>query len=246
MRTAVLSDIHGNREALQACLAHIARNPVDRIMFTGDIVGYGADPVWCLETVMEHVSKGAVAILGNHDEAVFKKECDMNAVALAAIEWTRSKLGPEHRTFLEELPILIEEGETLFVHASAAAPRAWPYITKTRDADTSLRYTSKRITICGHVHRPQYFHAMDGRPIEAFTPPAGIPIPLLKQRRWVLVVGSVGQPRDNNPAAAYSVFDSAQGKITMHRVAYDIDSAGRKIKAAGLPARLADRLLSGT
>jgi len=215
-------------------------------MFTGDIVGYGADPKYCIETVMEHCDKGAVALLGNHDEAVFKKECDMNAVALAAIEWTRLQLDAGHRTFLEELPILIEEGETLFVHSSAAAPRSWPYITQARDADTSLRYTSKRVTICGHVHRPQYFHAMDRRPIESFTPPPGVPIPLLRQRRWVLVVGSVGQPRDNNPAAAYSVFDSAQGKITMHRVAYDIDTAAKKIRAAGLPARLAERLYTGS
>lgn len=168
MRTALLSDIHGNREALQACLAHITRNPVDRIMFTGDVVGYGADPVWCLETVMNHCAKGAVAILGNHDEAVFKQNLDMNAAALAAIEWTRQRMEPAHRTFLEELPILVEEGETLLVHASTAAPRSWPYITQTRDADISLRYTSRRVTICGHVHRPQYFHAMDRRPIEAF------------------------------------------------------------------------------
>lgn len=246
MRTALLSDIHGNREALAACLAHIARNPVDRLMFTGDIVGYGADPVWCLETVMNQCAKGAVALLGNHDEAVFKTECDMNAMAKAAIEWTRTKMQPEHIAFLQDIPILVEEGETLFVHASAAGPRTWPYITGTREADVSLRYTQKRITICGHVHRPQFYHALDSRPVEAFAPPNGIPVPLLRQRRWVLVLGAVGQPRDNNPAAAYSVFDSAQGRITMHRVAYDVDSAARKIRAAGLPDKLAARLFTGS
>lgn len=246
MRTALLSDIHGNREALAACLAHIARNPVDRIMFMGDIVGYGADPVWCLETVMKHCENGATALLGNHDEAVFKLDCDMNASALAAIEWTRRQMSPEHKTFLEDLPILKEEGETLFVHASAAGPRTWPYIQHARDADVCMRYTSRRVTICGHVHRPQFFHAPDGRPVESFTPPPGIPMPLLKGRRWVIVLGSVGQPRDGNPAAAYSVFDAEQGRVTMHRVAYDIESAAKKIRAAGLPSRLADRLYTGS
>lgn len=246
MRTALLSDIHGNREALAACLAHIERNPVDRIMFTGDIVGYGADPVWCLETVMRHCDRGAISLLGNHDEAVTRLDCDMNALARTAIEWTRTQLNAEHRAFIDAMPILVEEGETLFVHSSAASPRAWHYITNKREADASLRYTKKRVTICGHVHRPCFFHAMDGRPIEEFVPPHGVPIPLLRARRWVLVLGSVGQPRDGIPAAAYSVFDSAQGRITMHRVAYDMETAARKIRAAGLPAKLADRLYTGS
>ena len=245
MRIALLSDIHGNREALAACLAHLQRNPVDRIIFMGDVVGYGADPAWCLETVMKLCGTGASALLGNHDEAVFKLDCDMNAAAKAAIEWTRTRMTAEHRAFLERMPTLMEEGEIMYVHASAAQPREWHYMIKERDADICLRYTDKRIVFCGHVHRPKYFHAMDKRPIEAFTPPAGVPIPLLRQRRWVLVLGSVGQPRDHNPAAAYSVFDAAQGRVTMHRVAYDIDTAARKIREAGLPPLLAERLYTG-
>ena len=245
MRIALLSDIHGNREALAACLAHLQRNPVDRIIFMGDVVGYGADPAWCLETVMKLCGTGASALLGNHDEAVFKLDCDMNAAAKAAIEWTRARLNAEHRAFLERMPTLMEEGDVMYVHASAAQPREWHYMIKERDADICLRYTDKRIVFCGHVHRPKYFHAMDKRPIEAFTPPAGVPIPLLRQRRWVLVLGSVGQPRDHNPAAAYSVFDAAQGRVTMHRVAYDIDTAARKIREAGLPPLLAERLYTG-
>lgn len=246
MRTALLSDIHGNREALAACLAHIARNPVDRIIFMGDIVGYGADPEWCLETVMKLCADGeARALLGNHDEAVFRSDPDMNAAARAAIEWTKTRLAERHTRFLRDIPILIEEGEVMYVHASAAQPREWHYMVKERDADICLRYTDKRVVICGHVHRPQYFHAMDRRPIEAFTPPSGVPIPLLRQRRWVIVLGSVGQPRDHNPAAAYSVFDAAQGRIVMHRIAYDIDTAARKIRDAGLPPSLAERLYTG-
>lgn len=245
MRTALLSDIHGNREAFAACLAHIQRHPVDRIIFMGDIVGYGADPAWCLDTVRTLCESDAQSILGNHDEAVFRQNPDMNEAARAAILWTRTQLGDHHRQFLEQMPLLIEEGEVMFVHSSAAQPREWHYMLKDRDADICLRYTDKRIVMCGHVHRPQYFHAMDRRPIEAFTPPANVPVPLLRQRRWVCVLGSVGQPRDHNPAAAYSVFDSAQGRLVMHRVPYDVDTAARKIRAAGLPPNLAERLYTG-
>lgn len=247
MRTALLSDIHGNKEALVACMQHIARNPVDRIIFMGDIVGYGADPAFCLDTVMTLCVEGvARAVLGNHDEAVFKPSEDMNAAARTAIDWTRQQLGALHQDYLKSLPFSIEEGEYMFVHASAAAPDKWPYITKDRDADICLRYTTKRVVICGHVHRPQYFHGMDRKPLEAFVPPANVPVPLLKMRRWVVVLGSVGQPRDHNPAAAYSVLDSAQGRIVMHRVPYDIDSAAQKIRSAGLPPALAERLYTGS
>lgn len=245
MKTALFADIHGNREAFAACLAHVKRHPFDRMMVLGDIVGYGADPSWCVDTVREITGQGGLALLGNHDEAVAEAHPDMNQDALAAIEWTRRQLDDGQRHFLRNLPLLTEEGETLFVHSSAAAPHAWNYITGPRDADACLRYTTRRIVICGHVHRPQIFHAMDRRPIEAFAPAHGAPIPLLRQRRWVAVLGSVGQPRDGNPAAAYAIFDSVQSTLTLYRVAYDIDAAAQKIRAAGLPERLASRLFAG-
>ena len=246
MRTALLSDIHGNREALSACLSHIDRVGADRLMFMGDMIGYGADPEWCLETAMKRCDQGAVALLGNHDEAVMKPSEDMNGAAKAAIDWTRRRLSAEHLKFIGERPILKEEGEVLYVHASAAAPHAWPYIQTARDADDSLSFTSRRITVCGHVHVPRYFHAPEGRRSEGFTPTPGVPLPLLRQRRWVIVLGSVGQPRDGNPAAAYSIIDTAQGRITLHRVPYNIDGAAQKIRAAGLPPMLADRLYKGS
>lgn len=246
MRIAVLSDIHANREALAACLAHLAREPADQIVFSGDIVGYGADPLWCLETVMEHCTRGAVALLGNHDAAVTGDADDMNDLAQSAINWTRRQLGREHRAFIDALPLTFEKGEVLFVHASAAAPRAWHYITNALEADASLRHTRQRVTICGHVHQPRYFHGLDGRPLESFVPSAGMPVPLLRARRWVAVLGAVGQPRDGNPAAAYAVLDSAKGHIIQHRVPYDVETAAQKIRDAGLPDQLASRLHSGS
>lgn len=246
MRTALLSDIHGNREALAACLAHIDKSGVDRIMFLGDIIGYGADPEWCLEAVMKRCDQGAIALLGNHDEAALKPSEDMNGMARAAMDWTRRRLSSDHLKFIEERPILKEEGDVLYVHASAAAPHSWLYIQTPRDAENSLSFTTRRITICGHVHVPRYFHALPAKPCESYTPTAGVPMPLLRQRRWVIVLGAVGQPRDGNPAAAYSIIDTAQGHVTLHRVPYNIEGAAQKIRAAGLPVALADRLFKGS
>lgn len=246
MRIAIFSDIHANREAFEACLAHNARSPAERMVFLGDIVGYGADPEWCINVVREYCSRGALALLGNHDEAIFRRDPDMNEAAMAAIRWTRDRLEEEQANFLRALPMTHEEGEYLFVHASAAAPAHWNYVTQPRDAEKSLRYTQRRVTVCGHTHQPKFFHALPGRPAEIHIPRHGEPTPLLRQRRWVAVIGSVGQPRDGNPAAAYAVLDPGQGVLTQYRVPYDTNSAARKILAAGLPARLADRLHTGS
>ncbi len=246
MRTAILSDIHANREALAACLAHARREGAERYVFLGDMVGYGADPGWCLDTVMAYCADGAIALLGNHDEAVLAQSVDMNSMARAAIDWTRGQIDDRHRAFLASRMLSREEGDVLYVHASAATPHDWPYIEGPRDAAQSLSFTTRRITVCGHVHVPRYFYTAQGQQIEEFIPTAGFPLPLLRQRRWVIVLGAVGQPRDGNPAAAYGMLDTAQGRLTLHRVPYDIDSAARKIRQAGLPDFLAARLFAGS
>src|ERR671916_38167 len=122
MLIALLTDIHGNREAFEACLAHARFLKAERLILLGDYVGYGADPVWVVDTVMELVEQGAVALLGNHDAAVEGSDADMNGLARAAIAWTRTKLGRDHRAFLSELPLVHEEGDTLYVHANGLAP----------------------------------------------------------------------------------------------------------------------------
>jgi predicted phosphodiesterase len=125
MLTAIMSDIHGNREAFAACLAHARRSGVNRLLYLGDYVGYGADPGWVLDTVQSHVREGAIALVGNHDQAIGGSDEDMNNDARAAIRWTRAQLNGSARAFLTALPLTHREGHRLFVHANAHAPGQW-------------------------------------------------------------------------------------------------------------------------
>jgi diadenosine tetraphosphatase ApaH/serine/threonine PP2A family protein phosphatase len=242
VRIALFTDIHGNREALTACLAHARENAVDRHVFLGDFVGYGADPGWVVDTVMREVGRGAIALMGNHDAAIFSDAWRMNEVAQTAIEWTRTQLDTTQRDFLRQLPLTADEEDRLYVHASADTPERWRYVTDVYDASCSFDATEARLTFCGHTHVPALFRA-NGMP-SGFRPTAR-PIPLTRPQRWLAVIGSVGQPRDDNPAACYALLDDAANQLTYVRVAYDIDAAARKIRAAGLPARLSERLYSG-
>jgi len=245
MLIALMSDIHANREAFSACLAHAASYPVDRHVFLGDYVGYGADPGWAVDTVMDHVERGATAILGNHDEAISATRVQMNEIASVAIEWTRERLDARQREFLGGLPLVREEADRLYVHASAWAPALWHYVTDAYEARQSLEATTRRVTFCGHVHVPELYQLSAAAKINAFTPVAGVGIPLLRPRRWLAVMGAVGQPRDGLPAACYAVLDEEESTLTYVRVPYDVAGAAAKIRAAGLPSILAARLEHG-
>jgi diadenosine tetraphosphatase ApaH/serine/threonine PP2A family protein phosphatase len=245
MRIAFFTDIHANREALTACLEHAGGNRIDRCVFLGDYIGYGADPVFAIETVMAHVERGAVAVLGNHDAAALTPDRAMNAAASAAIEWTRRWLDATHMAFIRGLPLSHEDDGRLYVHASADQPSAWHYVTDRHAASQCLAATRAQATFCGHTHVPTLFHrSLTGR-TASFRPHDGVEIPLTAGRRWLAVIGSVGQPRDHNPAACYGVLDTARNALTYFRVPYDVDTAARKITDAGLPAMLSRRLLAG-
>lgn len=245
MLTALLADIHGNREALDACLADARRAGADRHVFLGDLVGYGPDPVWVVECVAEMVADGALAIQGNHDAAAAGDSDTMTAVAHAAIVWTRMRLAPSHRDFLRALPLDLNEDDRLYVHASASAPQDWIYTLSPRAAFHSFRATAQRVTFCGHTHIPALFNESAATLPQQHVPADGQPIPLLAQRRWIAVLGAVGQPRDHNPAACYGLFDEATSRLTYMRVPYDSDVTARKIVVAGLPRALAMRLVTG-
>ncbi len=245
MRIAILSDIHANREALEACLDDAQRLGVARYVILGDVVGYGADPVFATETVMQLVEKGALAVMGNHDAAVIGQDGDMNRTATAAIRWTREQLSSEHSDFLLSLPLQVSEDDRLYVHSSANGPAAWHYVVDRYDAERSLRATEARITFCGHVHQPQVYHVGSDGTAKRHVPSTGMGIPLLRTRQWLCVIGSVGQPRDGNPAACYGLFETATRTLTYRRIGYDVDTAARKIFNAGLPHSLATRLLAG-
>lgn len=246
MRIALLSDVHANREAFDACLRHAERQGFDRLVFLGDLVGYGADPVYVVDRVVDEIAKGALALRGNHDAAAAASAVEgMNEYASFAIEWTHDALDDERRAFLAALPVSVEEDDRLYVHAEASAPLAWRYVVDPASAERSLRATDKRVTFCGHTHQPQIYHMAGAKPPSPFTPQSGVPTPLMGNRKWLAVLGSVGQPRDHNPAAAYSIFDSARNEITYFRAPYDIEKTAAKIHAAGLPNVLAARLFIG-
>lgn len=245
MRIAFFADIHGNLEAFEACLASLLDDPVDKVVVLGDIVGYGADPVACVELVQEACAKGAVAIIGNHDEAILATRFKLNPVAAAAVEWTRAVLKDEHKAFLANLPLTLTDEDRLYVHASANAPEAYHYVHNVQAGSDSLRATKAFLTVCGHVHVPNLFNMTTTGKVMGFTPDAGMPIPLSANRRWLAVMGAVGQPRDGNPAAAYGVYDTDTKELSFVRVPYDIDTAAAKIRRAGLPDALWKRLSIG-
>jgi len=246
MLIAFLSDVHANHEALSACLEHARSLNADHFVFLGDHVGYGPDPARVLETIEASVGRGAVAILGNHDLSVtLKPREQMHDQARAAIEWTRSRLAAPQLEFLARLPLTAVEDGRLYVHANAWAPGEWEYITGVFDAARSMRATERRWTFCGHVHTPALYHMTEDGRTSAFAPVPGVGIPLGPRRRWLAIVGSVGQPRDGNPAASYASFDPATAMLTFFRVPYDYATAARKIREAGLPPELAVRLQTG-
>jgi diadenosine tetraphosphatase ApaH/serine/threonine PP2A family protein phosphatase len=245
MIVALFTDIHANREAFSACLGDAAGRSVDQHVFLGDFVGYGADPEWVVDRVIAETARGALAIRGNHDAAVLADDEAMNQDARAAIEWTRPRLNAAQRDFLEHLPPSIERDGRLFVHASAQTPLQWRYITDAHQAQASLDATVARQTFCGHLHRPVVYHLSSTGKLFAFEPAPGVAIPLLPSRKWLAVIGSVGQPRDHNPAACYALLDDVRDTLTYIRVPYDVESAARKVRAAGLPSALAARLERG-
>jgi len=246
MRLALLADVHANLEAFQACLEHAQEQHVDRYAFLGDLVGYGADPAPVVELVMRSVEGGSVAVLGNHDQAVaLGPSTTMTGEASQAVKWTRAQLSATQLAFLGSLPMTVEQGSCLYVHANAWNPGGWEYLTSSQDVGRSLAATPCRQTFCGHVHRPALYHLSPGGTVAHFDPVAGTGIPLGSRRRWLAIAGSVGQPRDGIPAASYATFDDQGSVLSFFRVPYDTAEAARKVRAAGLPETLGRRLEAG-
>lgn len=246
MKLALIADLHANREAVEAVLAHALGQGAQRFAFLGDFVGYGADPGWVVERVRDHIARGAIAVKGNHDEAAVRgPRPSMVADARLVVEWTRSRLSPEQLDFLAALPMSLSDGELLFVHANAHTPADWEYIVGQAEAVRSLQASKRRFTFCGHVHEPRLFHLTGTGKSGSFVPVPGVPIPLSPQRRWLAIPGSCGQPRDGNPAACYAIFEIDSATLTFHRVPYDHETAAAKVRAAGLPESLAARLIDG-
>lgn len=245
MRLALLSDIHANLPALDACLSAAERLGAGRFGFLGDFVGYGPDPEAVIGRVRPLVEAGAVAVLGNHDLAVLKPSRDMNAAAAQALAWTREQLSGDAKSFLAGLPFEVRSGDILFVHADASDPAAWHYVTDAKSARASLSGCAASVTFCGHVHVPALYCLSATGKVIAHAPVQGLATPLLAQRKWLAVLGSAGQPRDGNPAASFAIYDTDARTLTYHRAPYDVESVSQRIRALGLPDSLAERLLRG-
>jgi diadenosine tetraphosphatase ApaH/serine/threonine PP2A family protein phosphatase len=242
---AVFSDIHANRQAFSACLDVARARGAERMICLGDYVGYGADPEWAVDVVMGLVDGGAMAVRGNHDSAIGTTTVSMNAEAQAAIEWTRGRLSVPQRRFLAELPLTLQEDDRLYVHSEASNPAKWRYVQDAADAGRSLMATAAHVTFCGHIHRPALYSMSATAKMTSFVPTSGVTVQLLQGRHWLAVLGSVGQPRDGDPAASFVMFDTSARAITYCRVPYDVEAAAMRIRENGLPRWLADRLSVG-
>lgn len=244
MRQAVLSDIHSNLEALERCLAHARTQGVERYVCLGDVVGYGADPAAVAERLF--VLPGLLLVRGNHDEALLRDVDEALWPGVAeSLAWTRAQLSAAELERLASAPYLCREGTATFVHASAHRPEAWEYIWSPEQARACMQAAGTPLTFIGHVHVPMVFYETPGGALRALSPPPGVAIPLSPRARYVINVGSVGQPRDGISAASYVIYDDNAGEVTFHRVAYDHASAAAKIRAAGLDPFFAERLAYG-
>lgn len=245
MRVALLSDIHANLEALESCLAHARERGADTYALLGDFVGYGADAVAVVDIVMRLAADGGIVLKGNHDAAIERMDSYFNDDARAALDWARETLSEEHKRFLAALPLVVERTPVLFVHASVASPARWDYIDSASAALRCVQASGTTYTFAGHVHDQQLYFATTLGRMSPFTPVPGTAVPIRGPRQWLGLVGSVGQPRDRNPAAAYAIFDDAKREITFFRVPYDHHTAAAKIRQARLPEALAYRVETG-
>ncbi len=246
MKLALMSDLHANRQATEAVWAHACAEGFDQLAMLGDYVDYGADPGWVVDFAMARQQEGAIVLQGNHDEAAAGEDNQgLSDHVLPSLAWTRKALSAAQRQWLAGLPLSAQAGTCLAVHANAYDPSHWAYIQGRMEAIQSLQATACQYVVCGHMHEQALYHLTMTGKAGNFQPTPGVTIALSAARRWLAVAGSVGQPRDGNPAAAYAMLDMAQGNITFHRVPYDHEEAAHRIELAGLPEFFSQRLRHG-
>lgn len=242
MRYALISDIHANLEALEAVLAALKDEGAEQILCLGDVIGYGPNPNECVKLIQQHA---AVCLIGNHDEASLGRvDLDLfNYMARQAIEWTTDQLTEESKEFLKSLQYTRSYGDFMIVHASPDEPTRWNYILNLEDAAQGFAAFTEQICFIGHSHTPWVIPLPpDGRMRVSHE----YPLTVKEKFRYLINIGSVGQPRDRNPDAAFGILDTASLQYTLKRVSYDVAKTQRKIRATGaLPAFLADRLATG-
>jgi predicted phosphodiesterase len=239
VRIAVLSDIHSNLPALEAVLAVLA--PYDAVWHLGDVVGYGPEPDAVVGRLRE---LGATGVRGNHDAAAIGalSTSAFNSEARTAVLWTASTISSETRDWLTALPETLTEGGFTLAHGSPRDP-IWEYVLTTPTARANFAVLATRHALIGHTHLPLVFREDDGL-VETIAPSDGSVL-ALDERRTLLNPGSVGQPRDGDPRACGAVLDLEAGTMSWHRIEYDIATVQDRMRRAGLPKRLVDRLQHG-
>jgi predicted phosphodiesterase len=239
MKYAIIADIHGNLDALEVVLEDIRSQNADHIVCLGDIVGYNARPKECLQIVRE---MNIPCVKGNHDEYCSSEETldGFNPHAADAVMWTRQQLSNEERQWLRDLKYSRMAANFTMVHATLDAPERWGYVFDKLAAAASFPYQNTQVCFFGHTHVPLAFMrdtTVRGGTYSKFK--------IDPSKKYFINVGAVGQPRDNNPKAAYVMYDLEGGTIELRRLDYDITAAQQKILEAGLPERLAERLAYG-
>ena len=240
MKYAIISDIHSNLEALQTALAEIERQKIRQIVCLGDVVGYGANPSECLKQVTQ---KAEEIVMGNHDQAIENMglRTHFNDWARVAIEWTDKQLKPEEKRQIRKFaPIIVDrKSKVTWSHSSIHEPDEFHYLFGYSDAEPSFQKLETRFGFFGHTHIPSLFSQKSK---EARYLPAG-EYQLAKDESYLINPGSVGQPRDQNSKLSFALFDSNALTLEIVRLDYDNQKAAGKIRKAGLPIYLADRLL---
>jgi predicted phosphodiesterase len=245
MRIGILGDIHGNMEALCAVVAALREERVDTWVQVGDIVGYGPEPSACIDLVRE---LGCITCLGNHDAAVLGllDTAYFNNFARVAIHWTVPRMRPADFEFLRNLQLVVKRPEFTVVHGTLHLPDQFGYVISAVEAIESLEQQETRLCFVGHSHVPAIYMRRDASPHEIVVKPQSeVEVSYRGFDRVLMNVGSVGQPRDEDPRAAYGLVDTELEIAWVKRTQYDIPGVQRKIRLAGLPEVLANRLALG-
>ncbi|MCH7698246.1 MAG: metallophosphoesterase family protein [Chloroflexi bacterium] len=243
MRIAIISDIHANLTAFRAVLDHAKDGgAIDGLWCLGDIVGYGPHPNECIAELRSYDNK---TVAGNHDLAACGKMGteDFNEAAASAAQWTEGQLSDDARSYLENLPMTVEEGDFTFVHGSLRWPE-WEYLLSGEQAQAQFELQKTPISLVGHTHLPAVCLEDEAGP-PTLRPAADGERLELGDGRWIINPGGAGQPRDGDPRASYAVYDSGDASITFSRVDYDISATQKSMEEAGLSQWLIERLAYG-
>jgi len=241
MRYGFFSDVHANLEALKACIIDFRAEKIDKLYFLGDAVGYGPNPDECVKLIDE-ISEAS--LMGNHDYAALGlMETDyFNQYAAESVGWTKTSLSEKAIEIMSDFELTKKVGDILLVHASPRDPENWHYILDMEDAEENFNYFKEKICLVGHTHRPYIVSRSEEGPGILSK---GTEEEIIPERRYLINIGSLGQPRDGDPRCCYLIYDTKEHMVRIKRVQYNVKNTQSDMAKAGLPEYLIDRLAVG-